>query len=217
MKAYIISRNRLTLTVNMADWLADFVEPIIIDNGSDYPPLLKYYETCPYKVIRVGKNLGSGVPWDGGIVDKYSPGEDYLVTDPDLDMTGIPEDWLEELQTGLDRYPSITKAAIGLRLDDLPDTEIARKARKWESSCWITPLDGGRFYRADTATTLCLCRARKWVVKSVRTNAPYLARHVPWYYTDVAKLPEDEIYYLKTIDKTKWSLWSLKLAKKLGS
>ena len=86
MKAYIISRNRLTLTVNMADWLADFVEPIIVDNDSDYPPLLRYYETCLYKVIRVDTNLGSEVIWKTGIVDDYSSGESYLVTDPDLDM-----------------------------------------------------------------------------------------------------------------------------------
>jgi hypothetical protein len=216
MKAYIISHNRLALTVNMANWLADFAEPVIVDNDSDYPPLLEYYETCPYIIIRLSTNLGSGAPWEAGIVDDYSSGESYLVTDPDLDMTGVPNDWLEELQIGLDRHPSVTKAGIGLRLDDLPDTEIAKQAKEWEAPHWAYPLDDGRFYKASTATTLCLCRTSEHVFPSVRTSAPYLARHIPWYYTDIEDLPEDEIYYMKTVYGKKWNYWASRIADELG-
>ncbi len=216
MKAYIISRNRLTLMVNMANWLADFVEPVIVDNDSDYPPLLRYYETCPHKVIRVNANLGSEVIWKTGIVDDHSSGESYLITDPDLDMTGVPNDWLEELQTGLDKHPSITKVGIGLRLDDLPDTEIAKQAKEWEASKWAYPLDDGRFYSASTDTTLCLCRTRDHTYEAIRTAAPYLARHIPWYYTDVESIPEDEIYYMKTVDRKQHSYWSLRIADMIG-
>lgn len=44
--ALIINWNRLEYPKNMADWLAEngTVEPIIVDNGSTYPPLLEYYE-----------------------------------------------------------------------------------------------------------------------------------------------------------------------------
>jgi hypothetical protein len=41
MIALIINYNRLTLPVTMADWLSKRnIEPVIVDNNSDYPPLL---------------------------------------------------------------------------------------------------------------------------------------------------------------------------------
>ena len=35
----------------------------IIDNASTYPPLLEYYNTCPYKVFRLNNNVGYLALW----------------------------------------------------------------------------------------------------------------------------------------------------------
>ena len=94
--------------------------------------------------------------------------------------------------------------------------EIAKQAKEWEAPNWAYPLDDGRFYKASTATTLCLCRTSEHVFPSVRTNAPYLARHIPWYYTDLKDLPEDEVYYMKTVYGKKWNYWSSRVADALG-
>jgi hypothetical protein len=45
-----------------------YVEPIIVDNASTYPPLLSWYETNPCKVIRLSINCGHRAPWEQGCV-----------------------------------------------------------------------------------------------------------------------------------------------------
>ena len=65
MKALIINFNRITLPLKLASWCQNHgLEPIIIDNHSDYIPLLEYYATrCPYYVLRMDKNYGHQVIW----------------------------------------------------------------------------------------------------------------------------------------------------------
>lgn len=218
MIAFVISRNRLTLLKQTVDYLAGFdtIELVIVDNDSTYEPLLEYLHGAPCNVVFFGENYGSHVLWDTGILDKYIPcGDEYIVTDPDLDMSEVPDNWLDELMEGLRRY-DFPKAGIGLRIDDLPDTNIARQVREWEAPHWAYPLDSGRFYKASTCTTLCVCRTRGCDFPSVRTGPPYVARHVPWYYTSAADMPEDEIYHMQAAHPRKWSYWTRRWREELG-
>ena len=51
--------NRLTYPKNMSEFLSDHgIEVILIDNNSTYPPLLEWYDKCPYKVHRLKENMG---------------------------------------------------------------------------------------------------------------------------------------------------------------
>ncbi len=218
MIAFVISRNRLTLLKQTMDYLFkhDVITPVIVDNGSTYAPLLRYLENAPCRVEFLARNHGSRVLWNSDLLDEYVPSSgEYIVTDPDLDMSGVPNDWLDELREGLRRH-DVPKAGIGLRIDDLPDTDVARQVCEWEAPHWAHPLDGGRFYEASTLTTLCLCRNREHTFKSVRTGPPYVARHVPWYYTSAADLPEDELYYMQTVHPEKWNYWTIRLRRELN-
>ena len=91
MKALIINFNRLTLPVAMADWLADHgCEPIIVDNGSDYPPLLRYYAEHPSRVLRLEANYGHTVIWDRPqVLTQLGIQERFIMTDPDLALEGV--------------------------------------------------------------------------------------------------------------------------------
>lgn len=202
MKALIIMYNRLVLPSKMADFLSGCnIEPVFIDNNSDYPPLLEFYEKTPHQVIKLDKNFGHRVIWDAGILDRLGIKENHIITDPDLDLTGIPKDFLQVLEEGLLRYPQFDQCGFSLETNDLPHTKSGDEVRAWESGYWKKPLDS-MYFEAPIDTTFALCKAREWVFWGVRTNRPYIARHVPWYYTDLNLLPEDEQYYFKTANSS---------------
>jgi hypothetical protein len=203
MKVYIVNYNRLTWPKAMADWLGRVagIEPVFVDNASTYEPLLEYYETCPHKVIRLDENLGNRAPWIAEIVFEAKE-RFYAVTDPDLDLTGIPYDVFDVLTEGLVRFPGIVKSGVSLRMDDLPsENPLTAQIVEWESQFWQRPLDD-RFFDADVDTTLAVYAldhgfASAQTNRAVRAAPPYTARHLSWYMTpdDVG---DEEVNYLQT-------------------
>jgi hypothetical protein len=199
MKVFIINFNRLTLPAKMADWLyVKGCEPIFVDNNSDYPPLLQYYYNCPYQIFRMKENFGHRVIWESPIFEKYL-NERYIVTDSDLDLTGVPEDFLLRLQFGLNVHPEYDKCALSLEINDLPDYPEGRFIAFHEAKYWSNPIDA-HFYKADTDTTFALYRegVRTYSHSAIRAMRPYTARHVPWYYKDFESLSEEDKYYFRT-------------------
>ena len=190
--------------MKMADWCVRHdLEPIFIDNHSDYFPLLKYYLDGPYPVFRLKENYGHTVIWNKevdllrklGIIN-----ERYIVTDPDLDLEGIPDDFLTVLNEGLNKFPHIDKCGFSLEINDLPNTEEGNYIRTLvEPRYWRIKYDK-MYYNSPVDTTFALYR--QGVVNyshiAVRTERPYTAKHLPWYYSDLTILSEDEQYYFKT-------------------
>jgi hypothetical protein len=181
------------------------LEPIVIDNHSDYPPLLEYYNTIPCNVLMLDANYGHTAIWTQGIIDKLGITGRYIITDPDLSYEGVPGDFLNVLNAGLDKYLQFHKCAFSLEINDLPDTEEGNLVKNvYEKKYWAPEavLDDMYFY-ADTDTTFALYRetSREYNHSAIRTNRPYTARHLSWYYTDFNLLPEDEQnYYLTAND-----------------
>lgn len=201
MKVFIISYNRLTYLRDMVNWCKEHnLEPVIVDNNSDYPPLLAYYHSKPCQIIMMPKNYGHTVMWHG-LIDL--PDERFIITDPDLDLSGVPDDFLEVLNIGLDRYHEKPKCGLSLEIDDLPGGPEAAYVRQIESVFWFHPLDD-LFYDAKVDTTFALYRKgiREYTIEGIRVNRPYTARHYSWYYTDFNQLPEDERYYYKTANES---------------
>jgi len=199
MKVLIINYNRLTLPKNIADYVAECgLEPVFIDNNSTYGPLLEYYENCPHEVVRLNQNYGHKVVWDADILNRLEIEGEYIVTDPDLNISHIPKDFLEVLQEGLNRFPKYEKCGFSLRISDLPNTPMGHFINTTERGYWARPLDN-MYFDANTDTTFCLYRTRVKSFNSLRTNEPYSAIHVPWYYGRIADLPEDEQYYFRSI------------------
>jgi hypothetical protein len=207
MKALIINYNRLTLPQKLAAWLAATgCEPIIIDNNSDYPPLLDWYLNAPYRILAMDANYGHRVVWTTDVLRQLGigPQERYLVTDSDLDCDGVPYDFVDVLSAGLDKYPHVPKCGLSLEINDLPYTQSAQYVRnRCELRYWTKPLDA-MYFDAPVDTTLALYREgwATYALEAIRTNRPYTARHVPWYYTDLASLPEDEQYYFNTANES---------------
>lgn len=200
-KALIINYNRITLTARTAQWCAEHgLEPIIIDNNSNYKPLLDWYDHCEYHILRLPSNFGHTVLWQYPVLKTLKMNERFIYTDPDLDYSGVPDDFLEVFNIGLDKYPGYSKCGFSLEINDLPDDEEGNFIRTGpEAPYWERPLDD-MYFHADTDTTFALYR---WPIgvyghSALRTNRPYTVRHLPWYYRSLDGLPEDEINYYKT-------------------
>jgi glycosyltransferase involved in cell wall biosynthesis len=215
---FIISFNRLTVLKALVDRLDCLRNKriIVVDNNSDYPPLLSYYRDLPrngVEVLYMGRNYGHDVV--GQIFDehqyrvKYQMDEcHYAYTDcdivPDFDS---PNDYLEKFSAVLDRYPRILKVGFGLRIDDLPDTFKKKRALvEWENQFWKDPIHdevvGLDLYPAPIDSTFACQRADtrpgySFILKSFRTGPPYVARHLPWYI-DSENLSEEDQNYMST-------------------
>lgn len=207
---YINVFNRLTLTrtlVEQVEQLDDAV-PIIIDNASTYEPLLDWYETNPCELIRLRSNMGHHAPWLSGVVS-HDASEWYVVTDCDLDLSGVPRDALSVLRVPFDWRSGVVKSGLGLRIDDLPEwqSEVVR----WESQYWRSPARAGYYWAAIDTTFAMYHRSTKLDlamsiqgVKCVRSGGQYIARHMPWYL-DCEKLdPENEHYFQTASPSNSW-------------
>lgn len=208
--AFIINYNRLTLPKNMAEFISKNknVDVYIIDNNSTYEPLLEWYKECPYKVIHMGGNYGHTVFWDKGLYNEYVKEGYYILSDSDLDLSSIPDDWLEVLLEGLDKY-TYAKVGFSLETDDLPESHFRAEIVAWESQFKVPKARklNDLYTEAHIDTTFSLHRTNEHgIYSSIRVNKPYTAKHIPWYYTDFDALPDDEKYYFNTVKTS--TLWS---------
>jgi len=207
MKVLIINYNRLTLPVMLAEWVAARgCEPIFIDNASTYEPLAEYYHNSPFLTMHLNRNYGHLAPWlpETSVLKRLGlERERYIVTDPDLDLTGVPDNFVAAMGAGLDMYRKYDKCGLSLEINDLPDTPEGQFIRGVEAVYWTKPL-GSMYYDAPTDTTFAMYRegVTKPTHSAIRIGRPYTAKHVPWHYYHIRELPPDEQYYYETAGKS---------------
>lgn len=200
---FLINFNLLTWTKNMCQEISrmDGLYPVIVDNGSFYPPLLEWFENCPYEVIRLEKNYNQMVVWHLGLHLGYDSDE-YIVSDPDLDLSGVPDDCLDYLRRGRQIHPHCRKIGLGITIDDLPDdSPVKANAIGWETPFWANP-DGNGYYFAPVDTTFALYRKstdNRDFMSCMRCDKPYTVKHLPFYLTPDT-IDEELAFYLKTAD-----------------
>jgi hypothetical protein len=197
---FIPVRDRVTSLRTLIDWLetAGHEEIWLVDNASTYRPLLDYLDSTTHRVVRLDRNLGHRSPFLSGVVQREAAGRYFVITDPDVvPDEHCPPDAVAHFREILDRYPEIDKVGFGLRIDDLPpDHPLAADVVAWESRFWADEVEPG-VYRADIDTTFALYRPldrRHREDRALRTGAPYLARHLPWYVSPADVTDEDRWY-----------------------
>lgn len=203
---FINNFNLLTWTKDTIKFINKLpnIDIIIIDNASTYEPLLEYYKKeCPYEVVRLKENVGHKAPWKCGIIQKYSPQNAYIVTDPDLDFSNVPLDVLDILWFAIQNYKT-PKCGLSIEINDLPkdnpmsDPKISKQpVAEWEKQFWINqlPFDKRYFIAAVDTTFSMYLFPSYYIVPSMRTNRPYTVRHLPWYLTK-NNITEEYKYYL---------------------
>jgi len=211
---YIISRNYLTWPKWMADTLASQGhEPVFVDSGSTWEPLLEWFEKCPYRIERFTNKDTKWTVWRN-IGDELKKHERYVVTDPDMGIADIPEDWPEVLEYGLENFDCI-KSGFHLREDKVPShnpawwmEEIEKHPEgfhpeRWESR-FLKEGPKCKYYNMGVDTTFALYKKPEWggTTPGTRSGPPYTARHLPHhivpqrYEEDSLQIPiDDEIYH----------------------
>ena len=195
MKAYINNFNLLDWPKKLAkDLTKANLEVVIIDNASTYVPLLEWYDECPYEIVKLKENVGYRAPWYAGVVNEK---EKYIVTDPDLDISQIPEDWVERLEYYLEKYPK-PKIGLAIKLDDLPDDGLLTAwARRVQYIYWQNPIEPD-LYDAPVDTTLALYNPKiggHVGTDGYRLGGSYAMRHLPWYLKSFNTWSNDYKYF----------------------
>ena len=205
--------NRLTTTTKLIEALEKrgYTNIHILDNQSNYPPLLEFYKTTPYKVYHLKKNFGSKAFWKSGIWYQFMA-SNFVLTDSDVvPVEECPDNFLEYFYNLLKKYPKAHKVGFSLKLDDIPDSfRNKEKVIEWESRYYTKEMEENVFI-APIDTTFALYKPfskagqRDHRTLVFRTGAPYQARHLPWYI-DNDNLDEEETYYLNSLQtRTHWS------------
>lgn len=208
----INNRNRLTTTKNMVEKLLALNEKehiIILDNGSEYPPLLEWYDSllaCHIMRKRVHvyflPNLGHLALWE--IEMQKLLGEYFVYTDSDIELnTAFPANW-KEIMLNTILETGINKSALAIKLDDIPDHYLLKNQVMHNENRWWKVEAKRDCYYADTDTTFFMMK-NIWdnQFPSVRiAQQNMICRHLPWYL-DLSNLDEEERYYLDRIDNVK--------------
>ncbi len=202
--------NRLTFPLQLIGFLENcgFTNIVILDNNSSYPPLLKFYETSKYKVIRQKKNVGHLAFWKSGLYDQYKWNY-FVYTDSDVvPVQECPKNFIEYFKFILDRNYRLEKIGFGIKIDDLPDSfSLKTKVVEYEKHYWEKEVMAN-LYDAPIDTTFALYRplsklehGESYTLSACRTGFPYLIRHLPWY-VDSRNLSDEENYYMQTCNNS---------------
>lgn len=200
IKCFIINRNLLTWPKAMVEWMhrVPNLEPIILDNASDYAPLLDWYDTDPCRVIRFNDNYGHTVLWSSGIyLTELKDTEYFILTDPDLDMSTIPIDVIDKLKEGINKH-NVNKCGLAIRIDDIPNEyPLKDQVLFWENGFWNNYLEDD-YYLAPVDTTFALHKtekSRSYKIGGIRTGGNYTTRHLPFYLTPDTVTDEIDYYF----------------------
>lgn len=180
----------------------------ILDNDSNYPPLLDFYNTTSYKVFFLKKNVGFCALWDTEVFD-YFKDQYYVYTDSDLELVQeCPTDFLVVLHYLLNKY-SLGKVGLSLLTDDLPDYfKNKGSVVEWEAKFQRDKVEA-LAYRAMVDTTFALYGPNKFgdagMLPAFRSRFPYSARHLPWYENTNSLTEEQQYYYTNAKTSSHWS------------
>lgn len=239
----ILNRDRLNSTKLLVENLINrsYSNIIILDNGSTYPLLLKWYsEQQQCKIIfnnevehnhRALYNLlcTNNTFFKNLLQDSW-----YVFTDSDLILHDtVPNDFIEDLIHICIKYNK-DKVGLGIHVNDI-HKELFTNDQYWELMSYMKDYEnqfiqnGGPYnvveinspenvctlYDAPIDTTFAVCKPNSMPVASrncIRTGYPYLSKHMPFYY-DINSYPDDELYYLKHISSNAETGFSSKVLK----
>jgi glycosyltransferase involved in cell wall biosynthesis len=178
----------------------------IIDNNSDYPPLLEFYKTTSLNVHQLGKNTGFCALWDSGLFEASFKDTFYVYTDSDVELVEeCPANFIDFMLFNLWRHKKLNKIGLSIKINDLPDHfDKKEEVQKFESFHWRRKIDKNLF-DADVDTTFALYRPNKFgpagYIKALRLRPPYSIYHLPWY--ENSKKPDEESIYYRNHSETR--------------
>jgi hypothetical protein len=195
----INNRNLFTWVVEMVNKIKTYEgvgEIIIIDNGSDYPPLLEWYDTNPCTIHRA-ENIGHTAPWQ--ILGDVITNNDYVITDADMGLLDTPSDTLLYLKDNLDSL-GLDKIGLGLNWGIVKEDSLYyNHIQSYEKNRWDSAHTNNIYTDIAIDTTFALYKkGTSYFVGGASTTYPYVARHYPWEFNQETYENNEEFkYYIK--------------------
>ena len=209
--------NNLTYAKNMINQLIPYNHNItLIDNKSDYPPLLEYYNTCKelgIRVIRLEQNMGP----QQALMNRFNDLPNiFIYTDPDLLLhKDIPSNFIQIMVDLTEKY-KVYKVGFALNIQNHKEftdkTFRGQSIHTWESQWWTQRINDDKFelYRADIDTTFAVYNKKYYrgdfYSPAIRIAGNFTCEHVPWYRNPVLKLNEEEEKHYKKGNR--FSAWT---------
>ncbi|PRD46223.1 glycosyltransferase [Sphingobacterium haloxyli] len=208
----IINYNQLDNLKKLVDFLLErkVDNIVIIDNKSDYPPLLEYYKKIQPRVSveLMNKNHGHMVFFENeDLQKKYGQGY-YFITDADiLPNPNLPANFIKMMIKKMDKYnKKIVKVGLALDIDTIPDYyPLKEKVVSWERKFWEKELEKDVFL-ADVDTTFALYKPfyptkfkvrQRNFYRAIRLGGNFTSKHIGWYLNP-KNLTDEQIHYMKT-------------------
>jgi hypothetical protein len=194
--------------------LAEFRNIIIIDQNSQFPPLLEFLQGGAkerlFTLFTLDENVGPRWFFTSALYDSMP--ERFIYSDPDLAWPdGIADDLVGRFIRVSEDY-KVGKVGSALTLpDEALDVTMTVggqqwTVRAWEERFWANELEPG-VYNAPVDTTFHLVNKKYFTprnfISGVRIGgAGYECKHLPWYAEERASAPEFSHY--KAVSK--WSV-----------
>ena len=203
---FIIIRDRIAWLPQLTKWLEDKAIPILVDNDSQYPPLVKWLDKAPYTKYRLKSNHAKWAPWEEGLIGKHD--SDYFaVCDPDmLPLDECPDDAIDFWIEGLKKYGHHC-AGPAYEISDLPARYAGRReVVRWEGQFWAKPIDGSPhncpFFEAPIDSMFAVFPRGGGIdttKPALRSNYPYVFKHKTWYM-NTNKPNKEQLFYMSRCD-----------------
>lgn len=213
MKIYLTVFNQLTWPRAMSEILtAQGHEVWWVDNNSTYSPLLEFYQSCPYTVVRLPENRGGTVCW--GLLGSVLPNDQYFViSDSDYLLDELPSDWDQHLIEGVLRYGGMGGCGLSMLETLIPSQNPAWIAdefhlypagdhpARWGPS---VQLSGGFInFPVDTSFAVYPPGTTQFMSSATGIRSSRCAvRHAPWHIVldlnpeeESLQIPMNEEYY----------------------
>lgn len=215
----IINFNQLFYLKQLIEFLLarNFKQIVILDNQSDYEPLLDYYKQIEQQgvvVERMDKNYGHRVFYlNNWLQQKYGRGY-YVLTDADIvPNPECPAEFMHTFIQLLDKHiAKVVKVGFALRIDDIPDAyPLKEKVLNWERQFWDNEIEKDT-YLASLDTTFALYfptqpkRISNHFFKAIRVAGHYCAKHGGWYINLSEKNEEYEHYRKSATLSNSWKM-----------
>lgn len=213
----IISFNQLYYLKKLINFLRynGYTNIVIIDNNSDYAPLLAYFEEIELsiKIHKLSENYGHMVFWKKNeLFNLYSKGY-YVVTDADIvPDKDCPSDFLRKFRNILDKNRELSKVGFSLQIDDIPTTNPKKDTIiKWEEKFWKEKTTDGNFMARIDTTFALYPPKNQWFLRknfyhAIRTNKPYVSKHGGWYLNSKELTEEQKYYQEKANSSSSWKV-----------
>lgn len=212
----IINFNRLTDLKKLLNFLIKrgHSNIVIVDNNSDYLPLLEYYKQIENEVeiIKLEKNWGHMVFWENeDLFRKYSSGY-YVVTDSDIiPNDNLPLNYLSKMIKYLNKNLDINKVGFALKIDDIPETfRLNKLVIGWELKYWENEVENN-VYKSPIDTTFAIYFPKYHTkygnfYNALRLGGDFCAKHGGWYLNHNNLSDEQRHYILTANNSNSWKI-----------